>query len=151
MKSPSKRAKMANFSSNWLTNILKKRRKCSIILPCENHTTGSYGALDLNLIQIYLISEYLSNIMRKLDFCLCEHKGKDQLCSNCTADQRLCFHYTDSTISHLPKSEISCLYPSSVTVQATFCQTWSETRKIDFLMLRLIGQLCISKFSLISS
>ena len=25
-------------------------------------------------------------------------KDADQLCSNCTADQRLCFHYTDSTI-----------------------------------------------------
>ena len=31
----------------------------------------------------------------------------DQLCSNCTADQRLCFRYTDSTISLLLKSEIS--------------------------------------------
>ena len=39
--------------------------------------------------------------MRKRDFCLCENKGADQLCSNCTADQRLCFHYSDSTISLL--------------------------------------------------
>ena len=23
--------------------------------------------------------------------CICENKGADQLCSNCTADQRLCF------------------------------------------------------------
>ena len=29
---------------------------------------------------------YLSRIMRKPDFCLCENKGSDQLCSNCTAD-----------------------------------------------------------------
>ena len=29
-----------------------------------------------------------------------------QLCNNCKADQRLCFHYTDSTISLLLKSEI---------------------------------------------
>ena len=36
--------------------------------------------------------------MRKPDFCLCENKGADQLCSNCEADQRLCFRYTDSTI-----------------------------------------------------
>ena len=43
--------------------------------------------------------------MRKLDFCLCENKGADQLCSNCTADQHLCFRYTDSTIPLLPISE----------------------------------------------
>ena len=34
--------------------------------------------------------------------CLCDNKGADQLCSNYTADQRLCFRYTDSTISLQP-------------------------------------------------
>ena len=48
--------------------------------------------------------------MRKTAFCICENKGADQLRSNCTADQRLCFHYKDSTISLLPKSEFSSLY-----------------------------------------
>ena len=61
--------------------------------------------------------------MRKLDFRLCENKGADQLSSNCTADQRLCFRLTDSTISLLPKSEISSFQPVSVTVQAGLCQT----------------------------
>ena len=36
--------------------------------------------------------------MRKPDFCLCENKGADQLRSNCEADQRLYFRYSDSTI-----------------------------------------------------
>ena len=27
----------------------------------------------------------------KPEFCLCDNKGADQLCSECTADQRLCF------------------------------------------------------------
>ena len=36
--------------------------------------------------------------MRKPDFCLCENKGTDQLSSNCTADQHLCFRYLDGTI-----------------------------------------------------
>ena len=31
----------------------------------------------------------LSSITRKPDFCLCEDKGADQLCSNCSADQPL--------------------------------------------------------------
>ena len=33
-----------------------------------------------------------------MDFCLGKNKDADQLCSNCTADQRLCFCYMDSTI-----------------------------------------------------
>ena len=33
----------------------------------------------------------MSHVMRKLDFCLCENKGADQLRSNCEADQSLCF------------------------------------------------------------
>ena len=76
--------------------------------------------------------------MRKTDFCLCENKGADQLRSNCEADQRLCFCYTDSAISLLLKSEISRSYPSSLTVQIGMCQTWSETPKTGFLMSGLI-------------
>ena len=64
--------------------------------------------------------------------CICENKDADQLCSNCEADQRLCFRYTDSTISHLPKYEISSLQPSSVAVQPGLCGTWSETRRAVF-------------------
>ena len=51
----------------------------------------------------------LSIVMRKPDFCICENKDADQLRSNCAADQRLCFRYTDSTIPLLPKSRISTL------------------------------------------
>ena len=29
----------------------------------------------------------MSLVMRKQTFCICENKGADQLCSNCTADQ----------------------------------------------------------------
>ena len=36
--------------------------------------------------------------MRKSTICICENEDVDQLCSNCTADQRLCFRHTDSTI-----------------------------------------------------
>ena len=50
---------------------------------------------------------YGSRIVRKPDFCLCENKGADQLRSNCAADQRLCFHHSDSTIPLPLKSEIS--------------------------------------------
>ena len=49
----------------------------------------------------------LNRVMGKLGVFLCENKGADELCSYCTADQRLCFRYTDSTIPLLPQSEIS--------------------------------------------
>ena len=71
--------------------------------------------------------------MRKLDFCVFENKGADQLCSNCTADQRLCFHFMDSTLLLLPKSKTSSFWPSSVAVQAGLCQTWVITLKTGFL------------------
>ena len=76
--------------------------------------------------------------MRKQDFCQCENKGADQLHSNYKADQHLCFRYMDSTISLLLESEISSLYPASVTVQAGLCQTWPEIPKTSFLASRLI-------------
>ena len=79
----------------------------------------------------------MNRIVRKPDFCLCENKGADQLRSNCEADQRLCFRYTDSTVSLLLKSEISRFYPSSVDAQLGLCQTWSETPKTGFLVSRL--------------
>ena len=70
--------------------------------------------------------------MRKPAFCICENKDADQLCGNREADQRLCFRYIDSTIPLLPKSEISMLLPSFVTVQPGLCGTWSEPRRPVF-------------------
>ena len=54
-------------------------------------------------------------------------KTKMQIGSrDCKADQRLCFHYRDSTFSLLPKSEISSLPPpesAPIVVQPGLCQT----------------------------
>ena len=75
--------------------------------------------------------------MRKPAFCICENKDADQLRGNREADQRLCFRYTDSTESLLPKSEISSLYPFSVAIQPDLCRTWSEIPKTGFLTTRL--------------
>ena len=58
---------------------------------------------------------FICNVVRKPTFCLWENKGADQLCSNCEADQHLCFRYTDSTILYFvnPKfttsSRLLCL------------------------------------------
>ena len=60
---------------------------------------------------------------------------RNQLRSNCKADQRLCFRYMDSTFPILPKAEISSFLPYSETVQVDVCQTLSETQKTVFLAL----------------
>ena len=59
-------------------------------------------------------------------------KGADQLCSNCKADQRLCFCYTDSTIPLLSKSKSLSFLPSSVAAQVGLCRAWSETPEDRF-------------------
>ena len=76
--------------------------------------------------------------MRKPAFCICENKDADQLRGNREADQRLCFRYTDSTISLQPKYEISSPQPSSVAVQPDLCGAWTETPKTGFLTTRFI-------------
>ena len=70
--------------------------------------------------------------MGKPTICIGENKGADQLRSDCEADQRLCFRYTDSRIPLLSKSKISSLYSSSVLVQAGLCRTWSEPKLLVF-------------------
>ena len=52
---------------------------------------------------------YLSLVMRKPAFCICENKDAYQVRDNREADQPLCFRYMDSKIPLLPKSEISSL------------------------------------------
>ena len=77
--------------------------------------------------------------MRKPAFCICKNKyAADQLRGNREADQRLCFHYIDSSNHLLSKSKISSFYPSSVAVQPGLCRTRSETRTLFFLTTRLI-------------
>ena len=70
--------------------------------------------------------------MKKPAFWICEYKGTDQLCGNCAGDQRLSFHYIDSTISLLPKSGISSLLPSSAVVQPGLCRPGLKSKSQVF-------------------
>ena len=49
---------------------------------------------------------YMSCIVRKPTFCICENKDADQLRGNREADLRLCFRYINSSIPLLSKSQI---------------------------------------------
>ena len=69
--------------------------------------------------------------MGKPTICIGENKDADQLRGNREADQRLCFRYSDSTLT-LIKSEISSFQLFSVLVQASLCRTCSETTLLVF-------------------
>ena len=81
--------------------------------------------------------------MRKPAFCICENKDADQLRGNREADQRLCFRYTDSTITILPKSEISSL---CCTARFVWDQVKKKTKTV-FLTTRLSFFLVIVGFT----
>ena len=58
----------------------------------------------------------------KTCLCMCKNEDADQLCSNCAADQHLCFCYIDGTFPLLPKSKISSL-KLFVAVHSSLCLT----------------------------
>ena len=53
--------------------------------------------------------------MRKPGFCLGENKDADQLCSNCTADQRLCLRRTDSSSTLIQNFKVLSLFLEPVS------------------------------------
>ena len=75
-----------------------------IVNPIQKTMTYSYNIVDNRYIYIYM-----SRVVRKPAFCICENKDAEQLCGKREADQRLRFRYTDNTIPPLFMSEISSL------------------------------------------
>ena len=63
-----------------------------------------YCEIDVGMLESF---HYMSRHVGKPTICIGENKGADQLRSNCEADQRLCFRYSDSTIPPLLNSKIS--------------------------------------------
>ena len=70
--------------------------------------------------------------MGKPTICICENKNADQLRGYREADQRLCFRFTDSTLSLLFKSEISSFQSASVAVQPSLCRTSLKSTLLVF-------------------
>ena len=96
----------------------------------------------------------MSCCMGKPTICTGENKAAYQLCSNCTADQRLCFRHSDSTIP--------LLLISSFKLLALFCECTARfvsdldgTQIVDFLTHRLkyisSSELKTSEFSRVRS
>ena len=82
---------MSNKKDARLRGLYLTRR----LFSSESHTYGGPRMKKIKDNQVAkLKAEHkMSRIMRKPDFCICETRGADQLCSNCTADQRLSFHH----------------------------------------------------------
>ena len=73
---------------------------------------------------IIIVSVQKTNLSRRMGkpiICIGENKGADQLCSNCEADQRLCFRYAVSTIPLLSKSIMSSLYNHLLRLYSPVC------------------------------
>ena len=101
------------FPKRWPHSNLNQTRNILYILDARK-TLKWYKwlpCLVLSIIKQALASflSQMSRVMRKPDFCIWENKDADQLRGNREADQRLCFHYMDSTIPLLPKYEITSL------------------------------------------
>ena len=81
--------------------------------------------------------------MRKPALCICENKDnsdsdRDQLCSNCAADQCLCFPYIDTTMHLLSKSKIQASSHLLWLYSLVCVVPGQETLKTGFLTTRLI-------------
>ena len=73
--------------------------------------------------------------MRKPMFCICENKDADQLRGNREADQRLYFHYIDSSIPLLSKYKISSLRLAIFcSCTAWFVSDRVRNQNVGFLM-----------------
>ena len=101
----------------------------------------SYSIDDICIAAKWLDHLYMSRVVRKPAFCICENKDADQLRGNREADQRLCFRYIDSTIPLLPSSHLVWLYslvcvrPGRKPRRPVFSQRGSYNHQIFHLIL----------------
>ena len=89
-------------------------------------------------VQFIECTYHLSRVMRKLDFCLGEKK--EQISFAVTAKLISTFVFATPIVQFhfFLNLKFQVSYPSSVGAQAGFCQTWSETQIVCFVMHGLI-------------
>ena len=80
------------FLSQFMTNLVGNReerfsRDEAFVLT----TSSQLQHQQIVILNIYEIKIYMSCVMRKPSFCICENKDANQLCGVPTADQRICF------------------------------------------------------------
>ena len=72
-----------------------------ILIHVLGIATGYFYDVSNNFCKSFLRCswrKYMSSVMGKPTYFICENKGADQLRGNREADQRLCFRYMDTAI-----------------------------------------------------
>ena len=103
-----------------------------LIFSCK----GSFG----------LRLQNLSRVMGKREFCICENKCADQLCSKCTFTAQL----ISAVVLATQKAQfLLYVYPrlQDSSIFLLLCQTWSEMWNTGFLASRLIYCIHFLRFS----
>ena len=89
-------------TSSMTTFSLQHQMALCMLLMLSKYIAAIIVLVVGNIIGLYHLSHVIEN-----GFCLCEIKDVDQPCSNCTANQHLCFRSIDSTVPLVFKSDIS--------------------------------------------
>ena len=80
-------------------------------IPTSNHKVNKLLLADIKILRFFHMKNvsffsfkncYMSCVVRKPAFCICENKDADQLRGNYEACQRLCFHNIDNISPLLP-------------------------------------------------
>ena len=83
-----------NVTSRFLGQLLISNWSCKSVYAFDPGCSLNTTAVQWDVKHKY---NKMSRHMGKQTICICENKGADQLRSNCEADQRLCFRYSDNT------------------------------------------------------
>ena len=114
--------------------------KTCIKLFLMGQTLVSRG-LTFHDIKINVI--YMSRIVRKPDFCLCENKGEISFAVTAKLINAFVFATRIVPFLYFLNKKKSSFKPASDTEQACLCQTWSENPEDRFS--NVAAQLCSRK------
>ena len=111
------RKQVLSVSKDWLAILMRLFRLEILDIELSKHSASkdvqtvlmSRHRLEASFQTHLARCFHMSCVVRKPSFCICENKDADQLRGNRSADQHLCFRFTDSTIPLLPTNEISSL------------------------------------------
>ena len=131
---PSKHIRDKIQRSRFNSEYFQSERMCRPIctLSAGGYYNGVNGALlcNTNCFELQKVHNYISYHFSQ---CIRNFKLYAKTKLQELYDQSLCFRYKDSAIPHLLKTEMSRPQSASVTVQASLCRTWSETKIVGFL------------------
>ena len=82
---------------NWSVTGWQIFRECDAISLMRLYNVKQAGVRHLLSGCQEVLAVLMEQTHKKINSYVCENKGADQLCSNCTADQHFCFRFTEDT------------------------------------------------------